>query len=217
MKLWENGDFDELISEGKAIQQRLPPHKNSPGSNEHLARTFSNLMFEGKTKAALCLLSEHGSGGVLHFNNTISTSDGKSQSVLQTLKEKHPIGAPANKDALLTMDEEPPDVHPIVFDCIDAPMIKSAALRTSGSAGPSGIDAKGWRRLCTSFKKASSDLCRSLAKLAKRLCTSYVDPAGLSPLLACRLIALDKNPGVRPIGICETARRIVAKAILFVT
>ena len=44
-----------------------------------------------------------------------------------------------------------------------------------------------------------------------------MDPRGLASFLACRLIALDKCPGVRPIGICETARRIVAKAVLFVT
>ena len=44
-----------------------------------------------------------------------------------------------------------------------------------------------------------------------------LDPNGLSPFLACHLIALNKNPGVHPIGICETSRRIVAKAILSVT
>ena len=34
---------------------------------------------------------------------------------------------------------------------------------------------------------------------------------------ACRLIALNKNPGVRPIGICEVVRRIISKAILSIT
>ena len=41
-------------------------------------------------------------------------------------------------------------------------------------------------------------------------------PKTFSLLLACRLIALDKHPGVRPIGIEDTARRIIAKAILFI-
>ena len=41
-----------------------------------------------------------------------------------------------------------------------------------------------------------------------------VDPSGITPLLSCRLIALDKNPGVHPIGIGETVRRIIARAVL---
>ena len=89
-------------------------------------------------------------------------------------------------------------------------------LQTEGSAGPSRIDAKGWRRLCTSFHTALVELCKSLAALARRLCTSLVDPCCIAPFLARRLIALDKNPGVRPIGICEVTRRIihVSKAVL---
>ena len=50
--------------------------------------------------------------------------------------------------------------------------------------------------------------------MAKRLCTQFVDPSGISSFLACWLIALNKKPGVRPIGIGDTARRIIAKAIL---
>jgi len=33
------------------------------------------------------------------------------------------------------------------------------------------------------------------------LCTNVVDPDGVSALVACRLIALNKCPGVRPIGV----------------
>ena len=56
-----------------------------------------------------------------------------------------------------------------------------------------------------------------MANTAQRLCTDMIDPSITAPLLACRLIALNKNPGVRPIGIGDTARRIIAKAILTIT
>ena len=75
------------------------------------------------------------------------------------------------------------------------------------------MDAAAWKRLCTSFKKASSDLCDSLASIARRICSGYVDPSGLSAFVACHLIALDKCPGVQPIGIGEMVRRITGKAI----
>ena len=57
-------------------------------------------------------------------------------------------------------------------------------------------------------------LCDALSAVARHLCTYFVDPAGLSSFVACRLVALDKNPGVRPIGIGEAVRRLIAKAIL---
>ncbi len=52
--------------------------------------------------------------------------------------------------------------------------------------------------------------------VARKLCSSYVDPVGVSALVASRLIALDKDPGVRPIGIGEVIRRVIGKAILSV-
>ena len=41
-----------------------------------------------------------------------------------------------------------------------------------------------------------------------------MNPAFVAPLLACRFIALDKHPGIRPIGVGDTARRITSKAVL---
>jgi hypothetical protein len=46
------------------------------------------------------------------------------------------------------------------------------------------------------------------------LCTEYVDPHTIEPLLSNRLIPLDKGEGqVRPIGVGEVVRRVVAKCV----
>ena len=66
------------------------------------------------------------------------------------------------------------------------------------------------------LQKASSELCHALALTAKCLAVELVDPVSIFPLLSCRLPALDKHPGVRPIGIGEVPRRIIAKTILAV-
>ena len=81
-----------------------------------------------------------------------------------------------------------------------------------GAAGLSGLDAAAWKHMCISFKQASGDLCDAIASVARRMCSSFLDPKGFAALVACRLIALDKCPGVRPIGIGETVRRIIGKA-----
>ena len=76
------------------------------------------------------------------------------------------------------------------------------------------MDAVDWRQMCSCFHDASRDLCNAVATVGRHFCTTSVDPVGLKVLLSCRLIALDKHPGVRPIGIDEVARRIISKAIL---
>ena len=214
MAAWAKGDINSLLEDGRCLQKCLPQGAPRPSSQQNLARTFSNLMFKGKTSAALDLICSKGNSTILHANDPAIKDDPNSPSVLDVLKSKHPTARPASEDALLPPHQEPPTIHPVIFDMIDAGSIRFAALSTKGAAGPSGLDAHCWRHLCTSFHSISHDLCHSIALFARRHSTSFVDPKGLTSYLACRLIALDKCPGVRPIGICETVRRIVAKAIL---
>ena len=214
LRVWKEENLNELIIEGRTIQSRFPK-SHKPKSTRNLSRSFANLMFAGKTKAALDLLSHADNGGILHLHvHDLSDSNNPdSPSVRETLTNKHPRGEAAHPECIVS--SLPPEIHPVVFESIDASAICSASLRTTGSAGPSGLDAYEWRRLCTAFNSALAGICSALAQVAIRLCTSYVDLRSLSPLLACRLIALDKHPGVRPIGIVDTARRIIAKAVLF--
>lgn len=73
---WREGDLNELLREGRTIQQCIS--KTSPSfNNEQTSHSFANLMFQGKTKAALHLLSEQSKGGVLHLVDPIETENGQ--------------------------------------------------------------------------------------------------------------------------------------------
>ena len=58
----------------------------------------------------------------------------------------------------------------------------------------------------------------TIATLTRRLCTEFVDPLTIEPIVASRLIPLDKGNGeVRPIGVGEVIRRIIGKCVTRVT
>ena len=222
LPLWKAGQIDELVRESRTIQAHLASATRSRNglTAESFHRTFANLVFSGKLSAAMRLLeemdSDHASRGVLDLQSP--SAPGSSSTVKDVLVSKHPPAADLSDEALAHLDPayEPVEVHPVLFDTLTGVTIRRAAMRTRGAAGPSGMNADSWRRICSSFKSHSDDLCEALAASARRACTEHVDPELLTALVACRLIPLDKNPGVRPIGICECVRRILGKAILSV-
>ena len=213
LRAWQEGDIDGLMREGRTIQHHLPTiHRTKDDEPGQDSRTFSRLVFEGKIHSALRFLSNNHGGGVLGLDDVI----GEHHTVLEALRAKHPEAQEMQEEALITTLEDPPEIHDVLFERLTGASVRTAALRSQGAAGPSGIDAVGWRRMCTAFHRDSADLCEAVAAIGRRLCSDLVDPTPLQPLLACRLIALDKKPGVRPIGICEVLRRILGKAIMTV-
>ena len=197
---WKEGKITELLSEGRAIQRRLASGKHHQA---HTEKVFVRLMLQGKVSAAMRWIG----------NNATGILDA-SEDVMQELIKKHPKAERATQGSLL---EGPAvKVEPVIFESIDGTLIQACAKRTGGSAGPSGLDSDGWKRLLCSkqFGKKTGELCDAIALMARRLSTSYVDPGTLKPYTACRLVPLDKKPGVRPVGIGEVLRRIVGKAIM---
>ena len=104
----------------------------------------------------------------------------------------------------------------MIFDSLDAAHFLRATMRTQGMAGLFGLDAYVWRRLCTQYKSTSGDLCSALAAVGRKLCFLLVDPVGLEAFTACRLISLNKDPGVHPIRVNEVPHRIIGKVILWI-
>ena len=79
--------------------------------------------------------------GILNEDDLMPTGE----SVLEILQRKHPPGQDLAQSALFIPEESPSHVHPVIFDCIDADLIRYAAKHTNGAAGPTGIDSHGWR------------------------------------------------------------------------
>ena len=140
---------------------------------------------------------------------------------LQLLKLKHPDAKDTSQQALLQVPIQ--KMHPIVYDDIDKELRKKAAIGTKGGSAPSGLDADGWRRIIVSscFAAATSDLRKAILELVKKLCITNIsnrnDCASWESLVACRLIPLNKNPGLRPIGVEEVLRRISGKVVMMIS
>ena len=203
LKLWScrRRLFTSYMEEGRTIQKGLTTHPSpSHQKNESIARSFTNLMFAGKVREAIRLLSRNPDGEPLSLDAPAFPDNPGAGSVLDHLLLKHPQPGQVINSSVVLPETPPPDHSPhfVAYEGIDGLLIRSIALKTFGSAGPSSLDSYTWRRMCSSFGDFSADLCSSVAAVARRLCSSYIDPQCVRSLLSCRLIALNKLPGVRP-------------------
>ena len=128
--------------------------------------------------------------------------------VFNELQKKHPDPGPISENTLLNGPVE--NIPISYFDLIDENMIQKAARQTKGAGGPSQLDADQYHHILLSskYKKEGKDLREEISKFAKKIASTIVDPKSIEALTSCKLIQLNKNPGIRPIGIGEILRLI---------
>ena len=194
----KDGRIDELIQECRTIQRGFS--SNERRNKEDKAKTFAKFVFQGKTNAAMKLLTDV-EAGVHKVDETI----------LNELQQKHPQPAPLTSDTLLNGPVN--CVLPSYFDEIDETMVFKSTSITKVVGGSSRLDAEQYRRHLTSnkYKKENKELRVQLATFARLLATEYLHHNTLEASVVCRPIPLNKNPGVRPIGIGEVTRRVAGK------
>ena len=215
MNLWRDEQYDVLIQEATRCDRSLRNSHRRPlsgNSQEHLIKVFTRLMLEGNVRAAVRWLTERSGGGVLRPSDS-TTIGGTSMTVLEALGLKHPDPCAPPDCILPAMDN-----LPLFEDSeITGSHILSIAHRLQGGAGPGGCDASHWRDILLRYGSSSTRFRDSVAGLCRRLCNSIVPWDSIRALVASHLIALDKCPGVRPIGIGETLRRVIGKAVCMAT
>ena len=85
--------------------------------------------------------------------------------------------------------------------------------KMGGSGGPSRADSEMLKYRCTRFGAESEELREELAAWTRWLANRLPPWAAYRALMAGCLVALDKNSGVRPVGIGEAIRRLMAKLV----
>ena len=64
------------------------------------------------------------------------------------------------------------------------------------------------------YGDVSNDLRKAIASLIKKICIEEIDDSSLSPLIASNLVSLNKNPGLRLIGVGKILRRVMGKVVM---
>ena len=147
---------------------------------EGKAKILAKLVLEEKVNAAIQLLDDDTSSGVL----LLSTD------MIKTLHQKYPNAKPSN-DTMMLHRLISHINELIIFDGVNADFVRKCVIKNKGLHGPSGLDADFWSKiLCNStYGYGSDDLCHAIALLAQMLCPEeLVDPKSIEGLVAFQLI-----------------------------
>jgi hypothetical protein len=82
--------------------------------------------------------------------------------------------------------------------------VEKTARKLSGGTGLGGVDSYTLKHWLLGFGKVSRELRNTVTDFVSWMANEIPPGAAMRALRAGRLIALEKNPGVRPVGIGET-------------
>ena len=160
--MWKEGKIDELLSEGDEIQRRIQSTKRK---EEDSKKGFTRLMMFRKVRQALKLIDANSEVNGVH----VLTDD-----IRQTLKEKHPTGAPENPEILI--DGDMPRVEEVIFEEIHGSTVQATTKNTSGTDGPTKVDSDIWKHiLCSKVSgKVGKALADEIVFLGRKICTKDI-------------------------------------------
>jgi hypothetical protein len=213
MNMWEAGDISSLVDDTLGLFRGQIRDSRSKVDLEAATRACDAKLRSGRLREAVNNYTRDcAQGGVLQPNDI----DAKTNCpVIDVLKDKHPrLRDPDIASSAFEDYSKTPTPVPLQISADD---VETVSRKMSGSAGPSGADAATLKHWLLRFGNVSTALRTVLAKLAEWMANDSPSAAAIRALLMCRLVALDKQPGVRPLGIGEIIRRLIAKCVIHVT
>ena len=202
-ELWENCQYQVLLQETDRCDKslgRLHPvsEERQQADRAHTSRVFHRLMIQGKTRATVRWITEREKAGLLEAKDLtkVKTSDGCEfeMTVLEALQLKHP--EPGRSASHMMIHLRWP---PVELDMCGG-HIQMVARWLRGGAGPGGSDSTAWQDWLLRYGAHSEHLRDAVARLTSVVANSLMPFHFIRALISSRLVAVDKCPGVRPIG-----------------
>lgn len=207
---WSNKKYDNLIETtikySDGFRSNLKDHFNK----EHTTKVFQRLILQGRTRAAVRWATERENNAIL--DPWSSTDKQTGELVMDVLKIKHPAGIIPPKYLLKFNNIPNINKLDVYQDTID-----EVAHKMGGSGDPGGSDGESLQKWLLHFGAVSKGLQKEVSLLIEHIANKKVKWESIRGFMAGRLIALNKPPGVRPIGIGESWRRLFAKVIMKIT
>ena len=205
---WDRQEYQMLVTETERSMKHFLSTRRRYTTPAQRNKRFNTLVQQGELRKAIQYITTIEPSRILAPSDTIT-----GYTVQDILESKHPDPQPTSPATLHEYDNLPP-LPPV---CISDEVVLQVARRIRGSCGLDGTHAHELRSWLTQYHQASDRLRAALASLTQHMSNSLVPWPAIRALLSCRLIALDKQPGVRPIGIGHIWRRTIAKCFLAVT
>ena len=212
LQMWREGKIAELAQDVVNTARRGGGNGKQSDDDETLARKYNSMVTEGRLGPAVKMLTNRNGGGVLGPEDLCTKVH---RPVIDVLREKHPdLRIPKlDEEEWASFEAYEECLTPIPLDC-SSEIVEEVASNLRGGAGPGSVDAIAMSNWLLRHGKYSQMLREELASWTEWLCNSMPPFAAYRALMACRLVALDKQPGVRPLGIGEIFRRAIAKCAL---
>ena len=209
LQLWESGQVGILVDEAVSLDKKIGRRKER--TSDQFAKTFHRLILRGKVREAVRWLIEGGMKSLLQPDSEIS----EGRTVIDELLAKHPEPSVPHPDVLGIPEGQ--GLPPLMHVHITSDHVEAVARRLRGGGGPNGANSEQWIDFLLRRGRSSVHLREAVAALANKLGNEVVPWSAVRALLSSRLVALDKCPGVRPIGIGDCLRRIICKCMAAAT
>ena len=150
-------------------------------------------------------------GGALQPGERCTKKGGRVMKVLRTNHLESRTPTAASLDSYL---DRPPDIFPVD---ITNDTVTAVVWRLLGGAVPEGMDSVSLQHWLLRFGAASGELRLIVGDFTEWMSNGWPQWAAYCAMMRIQMIALDKQTGIRQVGVVENWRQLMVKCLLRMT